>query len=373
MRSNLLFPNSRQFDAPPRNGRVAIITRTKNRPLLLARAFASMLEQQYANWHLYLVNDGGDPAAVDALVAQYRTFFADRLTLIHHPESLGMEAASNAGLAAVRDCDYVVIHDDDDAWHPQFLLQTVRHLEDPAHNRHVAVAARCEVVHEEIQGQDVIEVRREPWVSWKPTVDLLDQLQGNCFPPICLLIRHAAIDLTGPFNADLPVLGDWDYNLRLLLVGDIGTINADLAYYHHRIDHQTGSIYGNSVHSGIDKHKTYLTLYRNSLLRMLLRKEPGFIGLSHLLLSRIAALENHVDHLEHEMLRGSIKEKLDWIHWDINQSLPWSNSSPEANTALNRNLIFVINCMAKMLRPFNWVWHHLLPLRRMIARLRGRI
>jgi len=42
------------------DGSVAIIMRTKNRPILLARALKSVLEQEYQNWHLYLINDGGE-------------------------------------------------------------------------------------------------------------------------------------------------------------------------------------------------------------------------------------------------------------------------------------------------------------------------
>lgn len=377
-----LFPNSLRFAGTTANGRVAIITRTKNRPLLLARAFASMLDQQYANWHLYLVNDGGDPAPVDALLAQYHAAFDGRLSVIHHATSQGMEAASNAGLAAIHGCDYVVIHDDDDAWHPEFLQQTVRYLEAPANAGYVAVATRCEVIHEEILGDEVIEHRREPLSYWKPQVDLLDQLLHNRFPPICLLIRRQAIDLIGPYNASLPVLGDWDYNLRLLLLGDIGAIDTDLAFYHHRIDKQLGSTYGNSVHSGIDKHQLYQTLYRNSLLRPLLQKDPGYIGLLHVLLKSNQA---HID--------GSLQGKLDWMHWDINnnhdlrqridalqakldrleQTNPWQQSSPEAAAKLARELDLVVTGLYKLLRPAYWIWHRLLPLRHLIARLRGRI
>lgn len=370
-----LFPTSQRSAGATRRGRVAIITRTKDRPLLLARAFASVLDQCYPHWHLYLVNDGGDPQPVEALAAQYQTALDDRMTLIHHPRSLGMEAASNAGLAAIRDCEYVIVHDDDDAWHPQFLQQTVRFLESPANAGYVAVAARCEVIHEEIVGDEVIERRREPWSFWKPQVDLLDQLAGNRFPPICLLIRRSAVDHIGPFNADLPVLGDWDYNLRLLMLGDIGTINSDLAFYHHRIDGQAGSIYGNSVHSGLGKHLTYQTLYRNSLLRMLLQKEPGFLGLAHVLLKGNDALGERIE-------SGALRAKLDHMHYDINHDqnfrllqplLAALPADPDACAKLGRDAVFVFAALHKLLRPIHWVWRQLLPLRHLIARLRGRI
>ena len=56
---------------------VAIVTRTKNRPLLLERALNSVLGQSFADWHQIVVNDGGDPAPVDALAERYRELVDD--------------------------------------------------------------------------------------------------------------------------------------------------------------------------------------------------------------------------------------------------------------------------------------------------------
>lgn len=109
------------------DGSVAIITRTKNRPVLLARALNSVLEQKYHNWHLYIVNDGGDKHAVDNLVDVYADQFGDKITVIHNEKSLGMEAASNCAFHLANE-EFMVIHDDDDSWHPDFLLETVAFL-----------------------------------------------------------------------------------------------------------------------------------------------------------------------------------------------------------------------------------------------------
>mgnify|MGYP001763085457 CR=1 FL=1 len=62
-------------------GSVAILMRTRDRPVLLARAFASVLSQRCDDWHLFVVNDGGDPAPVDALAARHETGFLGRITV----------------------------------------------------------------------------------------------------------------------------------------------------------------------------------------------------------------------------------------------------------------------------------------------------
>ena len=330
------FPTSDHFNSDIEHGRVIIVTRTKNRPVLLARAFASVLSQSYTNWHLYLVNDGGEVEPVDDLLNYYKQAFKDRFTVKHHPQSLGMETASNAALEGARG-DYLVVHDDDDAWHPSFLERTVSFLEDESNHRFVAVASNCEVVYEEIVNDSVIGLERMPWSFWKERVDLMDQLRTNNFPPICLLIRKAVFDRVGPYNAFLPVLGDWDYNLRLLLLGDIGTINKPLAYYHHRRTGNGSGSYGNSVTAGLNRHQDYQVLYRNSMLRTLLTKEPGFAGVLHVLLVRIEQLE----------------QKLNHIHWDVN------HQESVVGQQLSSELSALIASMNKLLRPFRWVWQQL--------------
>jgi glycosyltransferase involved in cell wall biosynthesis len=340
------YPTSEQFSSRIENGRVIIVTRTKNRPVLLARAFASMLSQTYTNWHLYLVNDGGEVGPVAELLDHYKESFKNRITVKHHPASLGMEAASNSALEGAVG-EYLVIHDDDDAWHPAFLEETVSHLESENNQRYSAVATNCEVVYEEIINDSVIEQERMSWGFWKERVDLMDQLRTNNFPPICLLIRKAAFDKVGPYNDSLPVLGDWDYNLRLLLIGDIATINKPLAYYHHRRSSNGSGTYGNSVTDGLSRHLDYQVLYRNSMLRSLLSKEPGFAGVLHVLLVRIEQLE----------------QKLNHIHHDIN------HQGPAANQQLNNELSTFIATMNKLLRPLRWAWRKLKLARGFIRRL----
>jgi glycosyltransferase involved in cell wall biosynthesis len=77
---------------------VAIITRTKNRPILLPRAIESVLSQSFKDWIHVIVNDGGDPAELEAVIEPHLPAYKGRLSIMHHAVSLGMEAASNAGI-----------------------------------------------------------------------------------------------------------------------------------------------------------------------------------------------------------------------------------------------------------------------------------
>ena len=108
--------------------KVAVIMRTYERPVLLARAIASVQQQSFRDWELVVVNNGGNPAVVDKVVdVARRTTGSGTITVLHLADRCGMEAASNHGLRSSQS-DYFAIHDDDDAWHPEFLTVTVGRL-----------------------------------------------------------------------------------------------------------------------------------------------------------------------------------------------------------------------------------------------------
>ncbi|WP_158928103.1 glycosyltransferase [Acidisphaera sp. S103] len=348
------FPNSMRSaqHADTSGTRVAILTRTRNRPVTLARALVSVLSQSHTDWHLYLVNDGGDPAIVEQLVQNHESAFQGRVTLLHHPQSLGMEAASNAALA-IAEGDFIVVHDDDDSWHLDFLTTTVSFLRRPENAAYAAVATNCTVIHERIESGVITEEQRSDNPFWQSQIDSARLLSRNSIPPITLLVRKSAVDAIGPFNAALPVLGDWDFNLRVLMIGDIATIDQPLAYYHWRRSSGQGA-YGNSVMAGSDQHALYDVLYRNSLVRQLLAKEPSYLGLMQVLMrhteDQVAQLSRQID--RNAQLAGERYLEVRTILRGIEQTL----QQTQGNTQAVRQS-----------------WARLLPVRRMVARLRGRI
>lgn len=289
------------------DGSVAILMRTKNRPILLARAIESVIQQEYSNWHLYLINDGGEAQPIEEIVKLNQTDLQNKITIIHNPDSLGMEAASNCGFRLATE-EFLVVHDDDDSWHPKFLLETTRFLQ--SNSKAVAVITNCMVIHEEIKDNTVKQLHVYEWGYWHDHIDILNLIRGNVTPPICLLIRMKIAKSIGDFNENLPVLGDWDYNLRLFRIGEIKTLNKKLAYYHHRPS--ANNIYGNSVISGIDKHTKYQIEYRNSLVRELLLNDQGNYGFLHAVL-----IDNQQTKNELMMRLDHLDQKLNEIQYSV--------------------------------------------------------
>jgi glycosyltransferase involved in cell wall biosynthesis len=259
--------------------KAGIIMRTKNRPVLLKRAIGSVCSQTFSDWELVIVNDGGDPAEVEALVENAPADSRRRITCLHHAESKGMEAASNAGLAALQS-RYVLVHDDDDSLHPEFLARTTAYLDEPPHLSVKGVVTGTQRVYEVIEGSTVRETSMHPYNDWLRNISLRRMLVENVFAPIAFLFDREACLEAGAFREDLPVLGDWDFNVRFLTRFEIGLIPEVLARYHDRHMVQDGD-YSSSVQGKAHLHAFYDNLLRNEWLRediAMGRTGPGVIA-----------------------------------------------------------------------------------------------
>lgn len=247
---------------------VDIIMRTKDRPILLRRAVTDVLGQSYASWHLILVNDGGDPSVVESVLTPFKSALGDRLTVIHHDRSLGMEAASNAGIRRGSG-EFIVIHDDDDSWEPGFLNRTVSVLTNPRAPSMHGVVTRTRRVLERLEADRVVETGRDEFNPDFSYVSLPRMAAGNQFPPISFVFKRVVAERIGLFDESLPVLGDWDFHYRYLLDCDIEVIPETLANYHHRPAIGKGDMnaYGNTVIAGFDRHRYYENILRNKWLR----------------------------------------------------------------------------------------------------------
>lgn len=283
---------------------VAIVTRTKNRPVLLERAFNSALSQTFSDWHQIVVNDGGDPAPVDALAERYRDRFAGRLTIVHNPASLGMEAASNVGIRG-SDSTYVVIHDDDDSWEPEFLATTTSFLESS--ERHRGVVTHSTRVVESLGPDGIVEESRA-LLNAIENVTAATIAATNLYPPIAFLFERATLADIGLYREDLPVLGDWEFNVRFIQRFDIAVIPRALANWHHR-PASGDPAQGNSIFAGAEKHANYRALLRNEWLRRDLEAGRTGVGTLAGIGAAVEALLHNRDTVLAEEIRSQLASR----------------------------------------------------------------
>lgn len=340
--------------APTEGAMVAVITRTKNRPILLARACESVLGQSFGDWLHVIVNDGGDRESVEELLAPLRPLYGKRLLVVHNEKSRGMEAASNIGIRASKS-NYLVIHDDDDSWHPDFLKECVTWMEEHRPTgHHAGVVTHSIRVLESINGGRVEHVSNEDFNTWLDHVNLFRMAAINNFPPISFVFRRSVWEELNGFNEQLPVLGDWEFNLRVLAQWNIGVIPKKLANYHHRVNLQTTS-YGNTVIGGNETHMTFDNIMRNDLLRDELRS--GNLGLGFLL-----NVSREFQRLSNQ--QSDVSNRL----WNLEQRL---DAMLPKVLELADNIHWVFNWLEKGSRPARKLWWAMKPYKRRLDALRA--
>ncbi len=211
---------------------VTIITRTQNRPVALDRALRDIMGQRFTDWQLVVVCDAGDADAARKVADPYRATLGDRYRFLHREHSQGQAAASNFATAN-SEGRYVVVHDDDDSWHPDFLARCVAYL-DAADSSVGGVAAGAERVIERFDGQKFTELARKPMPRPLFPATRKRLQEQNLWPPIAFLYRRAAGDAVGNYRESVLSLSDWDFNVRLAQRYEIGVIADILAYWHLR-------------------------------------------------------------------------------------------------------------------------------------------
>jgi glycosyltransferase involved in cell wall biosynthesis len=219
---------------------VAVVTRTRDRPVFLRRALRSVRRQRFRDWVHVIVNDGGDPGVVQSLLAECPAEQRARVLVLNHAAPRGMEAASNAGIAGSAS-RYIALLDDDDTWHPEFLQACVGFLDSPAGAKFGGVATRTVRVAEHVFGSTVVTLGRKSYNPSLTEVSFAGLLHRNQFTVHAFLYRRSAQQQVGGYPEEFRVLGDWDFNLRFAHQFPVAVVPLELANYHQRVFARRGA------------------------------------------------------------------------------------------------------------------------------------
>lgn len=295
--------------------RVGIVVRTRQRPEFLRRALADIRAQSFGDVRVVVVNDGGDAAKVDGVVV------ASGLdaVAVHHiaPGDGGRCVAANIGVRETG-TEYVVLHDDDDRWHPEFLARTVAWLD--AHPADLAVAVPTEIVYEEQREGSWTEVGRAPFWAGMQRISLTEMLSVNRAVPISVLYRRSLHDDVGWYDETLDAVEDWDLYLRIIRRGDIAFLPGEaLAFWTQRPD-ATG-LDANSMFALTEEHAVDDARVRDRALVEWVRREGAGLPLymASLHAETIAHIDARFEALErtlHARIRDDLRREID-VHQPV--------------------------------------------------------
>lgn len=252
--------------------KIAIITRTKDRPLFLKRAIDSVARQEFSDYVHVIVNDGGNAEDFNFLIASLPEHVKSKIKSFHRTES------SNAPDTIFNECidrvksDYVAILDDDDTWHEDFLLQTTKCLDS---NKNIGgTVVRTDKIIEKLDSEKIVPLKQERLFPNLQGISLYKQCIDNQLMTNSFVFRRDSYEAVGKYDETLPVVADWEFGIRFLLKYDVEFIDPGyaLAYYHHRKTKDNSF----ANHS----HRKYVTLVANRYLRKDLNN--GHLGLGYI-------------------------------------------------------------------------------------------
>ena len=256
--------------------KVAIITRTKNRPQFLERSIRSVLSQSYSDFIHVIFNDGGDESIVEGILSRNPD---PRRLVIHNKLSIGLSAALNKAIRA-SESEYVCILDDDDAWNEDRLRVDLETLQ---RRNGVASVVPMEIVVESIDEHDVIvEVERIAHPeSWSGEISLFKQAHKNYLSNGAIMYKRSIYEELNGYDDTLATAEDWDFGIRLMLKYNVEQVITPkaLVYYHQRPDAKNDA--GNSVHAGVREQERVITEIRNRYLRKDI--QSGVFGIGYIM------------------------------------------------------------------------------------------
>lgn len=226
---------------------VGVVIRTKDRPVFVKRAVATVMAQDHPNLHVVLVNDGGDIALLRAAISPdgHVPVPQDRFTMLDLNPGQGRSAAFNRGVEALR-TDFVTCLDDDDTWDPAFMsallgffLETAPSVPDLG-----GVGARVTAVKEEIIGsgpETEIKVIGEDNLppAFHRGEFFLNPLAYACYRqdiyPVQWMMRRDAVLQIGGFPENFDVMEDRAFMNRFLARWRVAILDQPLAFHHRRV------------------------------------------------------------------------------------------------------------------------------------------
>jgi len=242
--------------------KIAVITRTKNRPQLLKRCAENLSKQSMKDFQWVIVNDAGHQQDVEN-VANYGTSLGLDITLLHRSESTGVAAAANHGIEN-SESEFIHLHDDDDSVEPDFYQIMGDFLE--AKSYYGGVVCSTAKIVERLTETKIIHVERHDLFDSKMAMHIADLLIKNQFTTISFVFRRSCFNAVGNYDASLPVLEDWDFNIRFLDLFDIGSVNQCLANYHYRLPNRNEQT-PQTVTAASDLHEEFSAIIRNRYFR----------------------------------------------------------------------------------------------------------
>lgn len=242
---------------------VSVIIPTYNRGSIIKDSIESVLNQDYKNFEIIIVNDGGDDR-VKSVIDQLDDSRIKYMKIPHY----GLAGALNAGLKEAGG-EYISYLDDDDIYYPDHLSTL---LETSKRTNKEFVYAKSRVVHGFRDEKGCfVPVKESRTHTFQYSKSRLAEYLG--ISVINVLHKRALINKIDFFNAELPWSMDWDLWMRMSDIHEPYFVDKWTAEYRKTPDNMTTTQWYKGIfymHSLLIPYFSTaygaLTLYQSALL-----------------------------------------------------------------------------------------------------------
>ncbi len=204
---------------------VSVILTTYNRPTMLHDAIKSVLGQDYKNFELIVVNDGGEE--IGSIINEYND--NKQISYLSIGKNAGISAARNKALSIAQG-EIITYLDDDDTYLSNHLSVITEKLAD--HSVDFVFTGTLEI-SESLDGNSRVELQKsQPYAGIVYSRERLHI--GNFIPVNSWGHRNSLLDRIGTFDESLSSLEDWDFLIRVSRETNIVQIETITAEVHVR-------------------------------------------------------------------------------------------------------------------------------------------
>lgn len=191
---------------------ISVIIPTFNRATVLPRAVQSVLDQNYTDLELIVVDDRSTDMTAGLPILQSDA----RISFIEHSHNKGVSAARNTGIERARGT-WIAFLDSDDQWHKEKLRCQVEWL-------HVHPDfSICQT--QEVWIRDGVRVN-PPATHRKTEGDIFAaSLQRCMITPSSVMIARSMFETVGGFDETFPACEDYDLWLRISVRFPVGLVD----------------------------------------------------------------------------------------------------------------------------------------------------
>tara|TARA_R110002110_G_scaffold405474_1_gene624650 strand:- start:1797 stop:2531 length:735 start_codon:yes stop_codon:yes gene_type:complete len=183
--------------------RVTVIIPCHNHASFLERSVDSVVNQDYENKKIIIVNDGSSDKSLEVATDLSRRH--DNITIINNESPSGPSAARNGAIRhAWDDTDFFIMLDADDSYLPGKISKSVSVMAEDPYKIGLVYA---DVLIENLEtGATVLETRK-PYTR--------AELEMECIVSNTPLVNKIALMNVGLYDEDMRVAEDWDLWLRI--------------------------------------------------------------------------------------------------------------------------------------------------------------